>query len=632
MTTKIRLLARVAFFIALSIATVGPLQAQELKERKDVADKYKWNLSDMYKTDADFEADLKWIEEQLPGLKSHEGKISKSGEQLLAYFKASEKVFLNLDNAIAYAHMSYDQDTREQKYSGYKDRADALAAKVSETTSWFSPELVTISETTLESWYKGVPDLALYRHYIGNELRSKKYTLSPKEERLLSLAGPSLSAIGNANTALREADIEFPSIKDDAGKDIALSEGRVAQLLEHPNREMRRSAALGLLDTYKKYQNSTAALMTGNVMSGIFNARARGYGSSLHASMDAENIDTTVYHNLLATVKGKVEPIRKYVELRRQALKLDSIHNYDMFVPLDSDTKIEYTYEQAMDVIVKGCAPLGTEYNAIMKQGFDSRWVDVYETAGKRSGAYSWGSYKSHPFQLTNFNGTFDDMFTLGHEFGHSMHTYLATHNQPFIYGDYTIFVAEVAATFNESLIMDYLLKNEKDPKKRLYLITQYIDQIRGTLITQAMFADFELKIHRAAEADEPLTSDALCQMYKETLRDFYGPKFAIDDQYGYTWIRIPHFYRNFYVYKYATSYSAAQALSKRVLNGGKKELDDYLGFLKGGSSKYPLDLLKGAGVDMGKPEAVVAVMDKLGELVAEMERLMVQTGMIKKG
>jgi oligoendopeptidase F len=585
----------------------------------------------MYKTDAEFEKDLDWIDGKLAGLKALEGKVSKSADQLLGYFKATEEVYLHIDNAIAFAHMSYDQDTRVQKYSGYKDRADAIASKASEATSWFSPELVTLSESTLEEWYKAKPDLALYRHYISNELRSKKFTLSPQEERILSLSGPALSAIGNANTALREADIEFPSIKGEAGEDIELSEGRVAMLLENPNRDIRRSAALGLLDTYRKYKNSTAALMTGNVMGDIFNARARGYGSALHASMDAENIDTTVYLNLLSTVKGKIEPIRKYVDLRRQALNVDSIHNYDMFAPLDDDTKIEYTYEEAMDVIVKGCAPLGTEYNAIMKKGFDSRWVDVYETAGKRSGAYSWGSYKSHPFQLTNFNGTFDDMFTLGHEFGHSMHTYLATHNQPFIYGDYTIFVAEVASTFNESLIMDYLLKNEKDPKKRLYLVTQYIDQIRGTLITQAMFADFELKMHRAAEADEPLTSEKLCELYTGTLRDFYGPKFAIDEQYGYTWIRIPHFYRNFYVYKYATSYSAAQALSKRVLTGGQKELDDYLGFLKGGSSKYPLDLLKGAGVDMSKPEAVVAVMDKLGELVNEMEKLMVQTGVIKK-
>ncbi len=625
-----RMALLLSVFTLMAGVAVYTAYAQKVKERSEISDKYKWNLSEMYKSDADFEKDLKWVEDKLPELRAFEGRISKSADDLLGYFKAFEPLAMHLENAVSYAYMSYDQDTRVQKYSGYKDQASLLGSKLGEAVSWFSPELVTIPVETLEKWYKDKPELALYRQYIHNELRTKAHTLSPEEERILALSSPALQAVGNANTALREADIQFPTIKDENGEDVELSEGRVSMLLESPNREVRRNAALGLLDTYIQYKNTGAALMSGNVAGDIFNAQARGYNSTLHAALDGENIDTTVYLNLLSTVKSRITPLQKYVELRRQALGLDSIHNYDMFVPLDPETRLEYEYEQAIDIIMDGMQKLGPEYVAAMKKGFESRWVDVYETAGKRSGAYSWGSYMSHPYQLTNFNGTFDDMFTLCHEFGHSMHTYYSYKHQPFIYSDYTIFVAEVASTFNESLLMDYLIRNEKDPKKKLYLVTQYIDQIRGTLLTQAMFADFELKMHRTAEAGEPLTPDKLGELYLGTMKDFYGTRFAYDSQYAYTWIRIPHFYRSFYVYKYATSYSAAQALSKRVINGGKKELDDYLGFISGGSSKYSLDLLKGAGVDMSKPDAIVAVMEKLGQLVDEMEMLMKQTGMIK--
>ncbi|MBI5060080.1 oligoendopeptidase F [candidate division KSB1 bacterium] len=617
--------------MALTIAlSCTGLFAQELKERKDVPDKYKWDLTDMYKTDADLERDLQAIEGMLPGLSAYKGKISQSPDDLFAYFKAMEPVHIKLDNAVGYAHMSYDQDTRVTKYSGYKDQVDNLASKVYESESWFIPELVTLTTETLEDWYKQKPELALYRQWIDNQLRTKQYTLSSREEELIAMAGPALHAVGNANTALRNTDIKFPTIKDDQGNDIEISEGRVAMLMENPNREVRRNAALGLLNTYIQYKNTASALMSGNVQSNMFNARAHGYNSALQASMDNENIDTTVYLNLLTTVKDHITPLQKYVELRRKALGIDSVHSYDMFAPLDESTTLKYTYEEAVAMLKTALKPLGTEYNKAMAKAFEDRWVDVYETAGKRSGAYSWGSYASHPYQMTNFNGTFDDMFTLGHELGHSMHTWHSSKAQPFIYADYTIFVAEVASTFNESLIMDYMIKRETDPKKKLYLVTQYIDQIRGTLITQVMFADFELKMYRAAEAGEPLTSEKLSELYLSTMQEFYGPRFAYDEQYAYTWIRIPHFYRNFYVYKYATSYSAAQGLSQRVLSGGDKELKAYLGFLSGGSSKYPLDLLRGAGVDMAKPDAIKAVMTKFEELVGQMESLMLQTGMMK--
>ena len=601
-------------------------QTGEVPERSQIDDKHKWKLTDMYASDEAFNADLRAIEASIPSLKSYEGKISKSPDDLLAFLKAMEAVNKKVENAFAFAYMSYDQDTRDQKYSGFKDRISTVSALVGEAMAWFTPELVSVPAENYEQWYKQQPDLALYRQFIDNELRTRKYTLSPEEERILALSSNLAQAPGNANVALREADMAFPTIKDEDGNDVELSESRRLRFLESQNRDIRREASIEFLKAYKQYENTAAALMSGNVAGNIFYARSRGYNSALHASLDNDNIDTTVYINLIETVHKHLPTLHKYVSLRKQALGLEDIRLYDFEVPLFPETKIEVPYDDAVTTIEKGVAPLGKDYLTAMMNGFNSGWVDVYETKGKRSGAYSWGSYVSHPYLLMNYNNTLDDMFTLAHEMGHAMHTWHSARQQPYIYADYAIFVAEVASTFNESLLMDYMLKQEKDPKKRLYLINKYIDQIRGTLITQVMFAEFEHKINRAAEGGEPLTAENLSRMYEETIRQYYGPELTWDPEYAITWIRIPHFYRNFYVYKYATSYAAAQALSQKVLKKEPGALDAYLNFLSSGSSKYPLDLLKDAGVDMSKPDPIDTTMRKLASLVDEMEKLLKQT------
>jgi oligoendopeptidase F len=614
----------------LSTSQQATAQTGELKERNQIDAKYTWDLTAIYKTDADWEADFKAVEAMIPTLKGFEGKISKSAADLLTFFKTNEDLMKKLDNLGTYAMMSCDQDTRDQKYIGFRDRISDLGSRLGEAESWFSPELVSIPDATFEEWFKQNADLALYRQSINDQLRTRAHTLSPVEERILALSGQVAQTPANASTALRNTDIVFPTIKDDQGKDIKLSEGRYQALLESPNGEIRRNAATAMLNTYIQYKNTAASLMSGNVNKDIFYARARHYNSCLQASLDNDNIDTTVYKNLIETVHKNLSHLHKYVRLRKEALGLDSIHMYDFNVALFQESNVKVPYDHAVKTIQTALAPLGPQYLDPMNKGFESRWIDVYETKGKRSGAYSTGTFLSHPYMLLNYNDTQDDMFTLAHEMGHSMHTWFSTHTQPYVYSDYRIFVAEVASTFNEALLMDYLLKKEKDPKARLYLINQYIDNIRGTLITQTMFAEFELKMHEAAERGEPLTAENLSNMYRDVLTSYMGPDLTLDDFYAYTWIRIPHFYRNFYVYKYATSFAASQALSQKVLAKEKGAKESYIKFLSGGSSKYPVDLLKDAGVDMSKPEPVQASMNKLGQLVDEMEKLLVQTGRIK--
>ncbi len=605
----------------------------EVKERSQIPDNYKWDLTAMYASDEAWEADAQSLGSLIPTLASYEGKISQSPDQLLAFFKAYEEAAKKIENAFSYAAMSYDQDTRNQKYTGYKEQMTVLAVQFGEALSWFSPELVSIPDQTFERWYKEAPELAVYRQYIDNQLRTREHTLSPAEERILALSGILANSPNSAATALRNSDMKFPTIKDEQGNDVEVSEGRFIVMLESSDPRVRRDAALSLLTAYSDYKNTAAALMTGNIQKDVFYARSRGYESALHASMDQDFVDTTVFLSLIQTVKDNAGTLQRYCDLRRRALGQDSLYLYDMFAPLIPETREEVEYDAAVQTILKSLAPLGPEYVGGMTAGFKSGWVDVYENKGKRAGAYSTGTYLSHPYLFLNYNNSLDDMFTTAHEMGHAMHTWFSYKEQPYIYADYTIFVAEVASTFNEALLMDYLLKREKDPAKKLYLVNQWIDKIRGTLITQVMFADYEHRMHRAAEMGEPLTSETLTQMYVDVLKDYYGDSVAIDPEYGYTWIRIPHFYRNYYVYKYATSYAASAALAEKFLTGSSKQKkaaqESYIHFLSGGSSKYPLDLLRDTGVDLTQPGPVNATMKKFAELVDQMEVLLKQTGRI---
>jgi oligoendopeptidase F len=610
----------------LAVAAAAFAQTQAVRERSEIPEKYTWKLSDMYASDEAWEADVKFVEDKIPELRAFQGKISSSPDDLLKYYQLEEEIAKKLNNCEAFAHLAYDQDTRNQKYTGYKGRMSMLGAQFGEAIAWFSPELVSVPAATFEAWFKAKPALAVYRHSIEDALRAKAHTLSPGEERIMALTSNVGQAPGNARTALCNTDMKFPSIKDENGNEVELSEGRAYKLAESPDQQVRRNASLGLLNSYSQYQNTAAALMDGNISGDIFSARARNYNSCLHASLDNDNIDTTVYLNLIETVKKNVGTLQRYIALRKRALGLDSIHLYDMLTPLIPETRVTVPYDNAVATIEAASAPLGKEYLATMNEGFTSRWVDVYETKNKKSGAYSMMTYLTHPYMLLNYNDTQKDMFAVAHEMGHSLNTWYSKRAQPFVYATYSYFNAEVASTFNEALLMDYLLKKEKDPKKKLALVNQYIDNIRGTMITQVMWADYELKMHRASEAGEPLTSESLTAMYNATMRDYFGDAVTYDEPYGYTWIRIPHFYRNFYVYKYATSYCASQALSQAVLKKEKGAKERYLEFLSAGSSDYPLNTLKKAGVDMTTPAPVEATMKKFTELVDEMEKLLKQT------
>jgi len=604
-------------------------ETMEVKTRDQIEAKYKWDLTDMYASDADWEADMQAVEAAIPHLKGYAGKISQSPDQFLAYMHLLEDAAAKLDRAYSYASMAYDQDTSNQQYTALRERAAGMAQRLGDATSWFSPEVTSMSREAWDKWFAENPDLSLYRQFIDDELRTRAHVLSAPEERLLALSANMSRAPGNANTALRETDMQFPTVKDENGNDVELSEGRLFVLLQSPDPAVRRNASITMLATYGKFQNTASALMAGNIARDIFHAEARNYPSSLAAAVDGDNIDTTVVLNLIATVKKNAGVLQRYCELRRRALGLDEIHLYDMYAPLLPEDRIEVPYEEAVAKIEAAMAPLGAEYVAAMKAGFAGGWVDVYENQNKRSGAYSSGTFLAHPYILLNYNDTQEDMFTTAHEIGHAMHTWHTMKAQPFIYADYTTFVAEVASTFNEALLLDYLMKNEQDPLRKLALVSQYIDNIRGTFITQTMFADFELRMHRAAEQGLPLTAEALSQMYRDTARDYFGPNVVIDDEYGFTWIRIPHFYRNFYVYKYATSLAGSQALSQKVLAGEPGAKERYIEFLSNGSSKYPIDLLKGAGVDLSTPAPNEMTMQKFDQLVTEMEKLLKQAGRI---
>src|SRR3989339_1039728 len=444
------------FFLAIMlIAATLAVRADEgdVPERSSIDSKYKWDLSDMYASDEAWEADFAYIESKIPELESFKGKISQSGSDLLAFMKAYEDVRMKTENAGAYANMNLDTDTRDQKYIALRDRIDALESRVSTATSWFNPELVSIPAESFDTWYKRIPDLKLYEQYFDDALRTKKYTLSTEEEKILSMSGDMENLAKGAASALRNTDMQFPTIKGADGEDIQMSEARYYALMQHPDREVRKNAATALMNTYIEYKNTLAGLMASNISADIFYAKARGYNSALHMSLDADNIDTTVYLNLIETVHENLPSLHKYMRVRKEAMGLDELHLYDTSAPITGAANEEWPYEKAVSTIGSALQPLGPVYNKAMDDGFHAGWTDVYATKAKRSGAYSWGSFASHPYMLLNYENTLDDMFTIAHEMGHCMHTWHSQQNQPFIYADYTLFVAEVASTFNEALL-----------------------------------------------------------------------------------------------------------------------------------------------------------------------------------
>lgn len=598
------------------------MSKKEILERKDIPEKYKWDLESMYGSIEEWEKDYYMANEMAKEFEAYRGKVVSSSETLFKALEDMGKLFRLVENLYAYAHMKLDEDTRVGKSQELSDKGLSLYVEVKEKTSFVTPEILTLEISTLERFMEEKEELKLYKHYLDNIMRQKDHILSAREESILAQMGEVASAPEKIFSMLNDADLKFPTIKDEEGNDVEITHGNFIPLMESKDREVRKNAFKALYNTYKGFKNTFAASLNGDLKKNIFFAKIRNYKSSREASLDRNNISLSVYDNLINSIHKNLDSMYKYMAIRKRALKVDELHMYDLYTPIVKDVDFNIPYEEAVEIIKKALKPLGEEYMAIVEEGFSSRWIDVFENRGKRSGAYSSGSYDSKPFILLNYHNTLDNVFTIAHEMGHSIHSYLTRKNQPFVYGDYSIFLAEVASTVNEALLLDYMLKNVEEKNEKLYLLNHYLESFRTTVFRQTMFAEFEKIINEYLESGGALTADYLCETYKKLNELYYGPEVVIDEEIAMEWARIPHFYYNYYVYQYATGYSAAVHLSQKILEEGKPAVEKYLTFLKSGSSDYPLNVLKLAGVDMTTEGPVDNAMKLFSQLVDEMDKL----------
>ena len=596
--------------------------ANRILNREEIPEEYKWAIHDLYATDADWQDHLATLEEDRVAMMSYAGKLGENAQNLYDYLSRMEQTEVKISRLANYCMRKSDEDTRNATYQAMVGKFRGVMVGISSATSFESPEIMGISDETLDSFYAEVPALERYRRYLTNLRRKKAHTLSPAEEKLLAAAGEIAHTPDSIYGVFANADLKFPDAVDAEGNSHPVSAGTFIRLEESPDRELRRSAYESVYDTYGQFRNTAAAMLNGQNKQQKFFAEARKYASAFERSLDDTNVPTEVYHNLIAAVHQNADKMPRYIRLRKKLLGLEKLHFYDIYTPLVPDADQEIPYEQAKQTIYDALHPMGEEYRAILKEGFDNRWIDVYPSVGKRSGAYSAGAVV-HPFVLMNYAGNLNTQFTLAHEMGHAIHSYLSHKHQNPVDAGYVIFVAEVASTCNEALLMEYLLGKTTDKRQRAYLINHFLDQFRGTIYRQTMFAEFELNIGKMVEEGKTLTAEALCAEYKRLNELYYGPDIEVDDRIAMEWARIPHFYYNYYVFQYATGYSAAIALSRRILREGEGAVKDYLNFLSGGCSKTPIDLLKGAGVDMTGPEPVNQALELFGQLLDELEALM---------
>ncbi len=594
-----------------------------LPSRSEVKPEDTWDLSKLFPNDDAWETALTDFENRLPGFEQYKGKLGDSAEELAACLKYDSETDRLGDRLGNYAYLKTTENQTDSNYQRMMGRFQNIATRAGEAASFIRPEILAIDDDKITTFMDD-PAIEPYRLLVERLLRYKKHTLNDREEQLLAMQGEMAGAAGRIFRQLLDADLKFGFVENEKGEKIELSQSTLSQFLQSPERSVRKKAFEQFYEQFTAHENAFAATLQGSVQKDVYYARARGYESCLQSALYADKVPKSVYENLIATVRNHLPTVHSFYDLRRRKMNLDEIHHYDTYVPILSDIEKHHEWDAAVDVVIDSLAPLGSEYGNVLKQGLSGRWCDRYPNEGKQSGAFSYGTYDGDPYIMMNYKpSVLRDLFTLTHEAGHSMHTHFSVSNQPYEYHDYTIFVAEVASTFNEQLLTKHLLKNASDDRERAYLINNEIDDIRATIVRQTMFAEFEMIIHDMVESGEPLTVDGLKETYRKLLEDYFGPEFAIDEQLSLECLRIPHFYRAFYVYKYATGLSAAIALSERVLGGGKQELEEYLGFLKGGSSQYPLDLLRGAGVDLEKPEPIEAAMKKLGDLVSQLDSLL---------
>ena len=591
------------------------------ESREEIDSKYKWDLSSMFPSDEAFEAGLEELKAYCPKLLAFKGKISTSAQALLEYLQLEDQMTLLLYKIINYAERKSDEDTRVAKYQAYVANATSVYTQVGEATSWFAAELLAIPAEFIEKFYAEVPALEFYRRKLNKILNQREHTLSAEEEALLARAEELAVQPTNIFSMFDDADLTFADAVDSEGKTHKLTSGSFVPLLMDADRVLRESAFKQLYSRFGEFRNTSAAILTSQVKNLQFFSSSRKYASSLEAALAENEIPVEVYNNLIDAVHQNFPAFYKYVDLRKRVMGLDELHFWDVYTPLVDDVDMKFTYEEACDLIVKALAPMGEEYVGLVKKGLESRWVDVYETPGKRSGAYSAGGKGMNPVMLLNFQGGLDDVYTLIHEMGHSLHTYFSSHNQEITYSDYSIFVAEVASTCNEALLSHYLLEHETDPARHAYILNHFLEGFRGTIYRQCMFAEFERDISQMNADGVALNAEVLSERYGKLCAEYFGPGIELDEEIKLEWSRIPHFYYNFYVYQYCIGFSAAIALSQRILSEGEPAVKDYIGYLSGGCSKTPIELLRGAGVDMATPDPVNAALKYFGELVDQLEQ-----------
>ena len=591
------------------------------ESREEIDSKYKWDLSSMFPSDEAFEAGLEELKAYCPKLLAFKGKISTSAQALLEFLQLEDQMTLLLYKIINYAERKSDEDTRVAKYQAYVANATSAYTQVGEATSWFAAELLAIPAESVEKFYVEVPALEFYRRKLNKILNQREHTLSAEEEALLARAEELAVQPTNIFSMFDDADLTFDDAVDSEGKAHKLTSGSFVPLLMNTDRVLRESSFKQLYSRFGEFRNTSAAILTSQVKNLQFFSSSRKYASSLEAALAENEIPVEVYNNLIDAVHQNFPAFYKYVDLRKRVMGLDELHFWDVYTPLVDDVDMKFTYEEACDLIVKALAPMGEEYVNLVKKGLESRWVDVYETPGKRSGAYSAGGKGMNPVMLLNFQGGLDDVYTLIHEMGHSLHTYFSSHNQEITYSDYSIFVAEVASTCNEALLSHYLLEHETDPARHAYILNHFLEGFRGTIYRQCMFAEFERDINQMNADGVALNAEVLSERYGKLCAEYFGPGIELDEEIKLEWSRIPHFYYNFYVYQYCIGFSAAIALSQRILSEGEPAVKDYIGYLSGGCSKTPIELLRGAGVDMATPDPVNAALKYFGELVDQLEQ-----------
>lgn len=598
--------------------------AKQILTREEVPEQLTWDLTTIFESDEAWEAELKEVEQLSKKASDYKGKVADSAESLYNTLQFSDALYERLSKLYVYSHLKHDQDTTNSKYQDLDGRIRSVLTNAGAAWSFITPEILALDEATLNSYVESYEPLSLYEQSLKELNLGRPHILSAEKEELLAQFSEVTSTAGKTFSALNNADLEFPKIIGEDGEEVQITHGNYITMLESDNREVREAAFKAVYKTYGQYKNTFATTLAGNVKAHNANAKVRNYNSARHAALSNNFIPEKVYDQLVSTIHDYLPALHRYVELRKKVLGVDELHMYDLFTPLVKEVKMEVTYDEAKKTMVESFAPLGKEYQEIVQKGLKSRWVDVLENKGKRSGAYSSGTFGTNPYVLMNWQNNVNNLYTLAHEFGHSMHSYYSRANQPYQYADYSIFVAEVASTCNEELLFDHLMKTLDDDKQKIYLLNQWLDGFRGTVFRQTMFAEFEHMIHELDAKGESITSEKLTSIYYDLNKQYFGDAMTVDEEIGLEWARIPHFYYNYYVYQYATGQSAATALSKQILEEGEPAVERYINnFLKAGCSDFPIEVLKAAGVDMESPEPIALACKVFEEKLEELEKLL---------